>query len=89
MEFAPVLHGQLLLNPPMNKGKLGRLVKRADNATPTKRRKIYARMEAHARIHLGLKPNTEIDWTSKGLDWTGLLSFLTALLPILLALFGL
>jgi len=47
--------------------------------------RIMARLEAHARVHLGLSPTEAIDWSS--IDWASLFEGLMKLLMLILPLF--
>jgi hypothetical protein len=65
-------------------------VRRVINMRASARRdRIVARMEAHSRVQLGLSAGAAVDWSAKKIDWSVLLKFLEAILPLILALFGL
>ncbi len=55
-------------------------------ARPSKLRdRRIARLEAHARAHLGLSSDAEIDWST--VDWSKIISGLLQVLLLLLPLF--
>lgn len=89
MNFVDALHAQLEANPSLKRSSLGRAVKRADNASPSRQAKIYARLEQHARVHIGKGQSESVDWSAKAIDWTKLMELFKILLPIILSLFGL
>lgn len=71
-----------------------RLLARIEDMNPRRKRRVVARLEEHARVHLQDEGVTVgDDWGQVGeKDWSKffeqLLEFLTKLLPILLSLFG-
>ena len=86
MNFEQALAVQLATNPTFRKSAAGRRVQRIFDAPPRRKARALARMEEHAMIHLNF--GGEVDWGAKAIDWTSLLEFLKAILPIILALFG-
>lgn len=54
---------------------------------PKRRASRLARMESHARVHLGKTTDQNVDWSAPSIDWPSLLAFLLKILPIILMLF--
>lgn len=59
------------------------ILKIVDGPQSFMRTRFLKRLEAHARIHLGMSSAEAIDWSS--IDWNKVLDFLTKLAAIILA----
>ncbi len=89
MDFEEALRGQLT-DPKVAKSATGRRIKRILNLDEDdpRRQRVLDRMEAHARVHMGVSHTQAVNWSSKAIDWSTILDLFTKLLPLILALFG-
>lgn len=60
------------------------ILKIVDGPVSARRTRFLKRLEAHARIHLGMSAVEKIDWSA--IDWNKVLDFLTKLAALILAL---
>lgn len=90
LSFDEALQYQLDEDPKLKKSAFGRRAMRVLNLPESnpRRRKVLARMENHARVHLGKSPTQRVDWGKvSAFDWSTIIQLLMLLLPLLIDLF--
>lgn len=88
MTFEQGLQAQLDSDDSLRQSAFGKRARRVLDLplSNPRRKRVLARMEDHARVHIGYQGK---DWsTVKAVDWKSIIELLIKLLPIILALFG-
>lgn len=88
MTFEEGLQARLDSDTKFRKSTAGKQAARVLRASPARKAKALARMEQHARVHLAMPQDADVDWGAKSIDWNSIIAMLMQLLPLILKLFG-
>lgn len=99
MKFDEALYAEIMKNPPtLHTRRLARILEFSEEHPLSARAMALAKMESMARGIVGVSLGAPVDWsapvsvnggTAAAINWQAILSAILAMLPQILALFGL